>query len=112
MSNCLKDKYSVSAIICAAGKGQRAGFAKNKLLLSFDGSTVLEKTISAFDFPSIHEIIVTASETDFQEISALCSAYPRTRVVLGGNDSYIAMCHKCWVRGIREHRKIKLHGQN
>ena len=34
------------------------------------------------------------------------------QVVLGGNDSYIAMCHKCWVRGIREHRKIRLHGQN
>ena len=34
------------------------------------------------------------------------------QVVLGGNDSYIAMCHKCWIRGIREHRKIKLHGQN
>ena len=34
------------------------------------------------------------------------------QVVLGGNDSYIAMCHKCYLRGIREHRKIKLHGQN
>ena len=34
------------------------------------------------------------------------------QVVLGGNDSYIAMCHKCYVRGIREHKKIKLHGQN
>ncbi len=34
------------------------------------------------------------------------------QVVLGGNDSYIAMCHKCYVRGIQEHRKIKLHGQN
>ena len=34
------------------------------------------------------------------------------QVVLGGNDSYIAMCHKCWIRGIRERRKIKLHGQN
>ena len=32
-------------------------------------------------------------------------------VVLGGNDSYIAMCHKCYIRGIREHKKIKLHGQ-
>ena len=32
------------------------------------------------------------------------------QVMLGGNDSYIAMCHKCWIRGIREHRKIKLHG--
>ena len=33
------------------------------------------------------------------------------QVVLGGNDSYIAMCHKCYIRGIRERRKIKLHGQ-
>jgi thymidine kinase len=34
------------------------------------------------------------------------------QVQLGGNDSYIAMCHRCWLRGIRENRKIKLHGQN
>ena len=33
------------------------------------------------------------------------------QVVLGGNDSYIAMCHKCYLRGIREHKRIKLHGQ-
>ena len=31
------------------------------------------------------------------------------QVVLGGNDSYIAMCHKCYVKGIQEHKKIKLH---
>ena len=34
------------------------------------------------------------------------------QVVLGGNDSYIAMCHRCYIQGIRERRKIKLHGQN
>ena len=34
------------------------------------------------------------------------------QVVLGGNDSYIAMCHRCYIRAIREHKKIKLHGQN
>ena len=33
------------------------------------------------------------------------------QVFLGGNDAYIAMCHKCYVKGIREHRKIRLHGQ-
>lgn len=33
------------------------------------------------------------------------------QVVLGGNDSYIAMCHKCYVRGIREKKTIQLHGQ-
>ena len=32
------------------------------------------------------------------------------QLLLGGNDSYLAMCHKCWVRGIRERRKMKLHG--
>ena len=35
-----------------------------------------------------------------------------SQVFLGGNDSYIAMCHKCYMRGIREHRVIRLHGQN
>lgn len=34
------------------------------------------------------------------------------QVVLGGNDSYIAMCHRCYESGIREHKVIKLHGQN
>ncbi len=32
------------------------------------------------------------------------------QIQLGGNDSYIAMCHRCYVNGIREHRIIKLHG--
>ncbi len=31
------------------------------------------------------------------------------QVVLGGNDSYIAMCHKCYTRGIRSHKVITLH---
>ena len=34
------------------------------------------------------------------------------QVVLGGNDCYIAMCHRCYVNGIRERKKIRLHGQN
>ena len=34
------------------------------------------------------------------------------QVVLGGNDCYIAMCHRCYTRSIREHKKIKLHGEN
>ena len=31
------------------------------------------------------------------------------QILLGGNDSYIAMCHRCWQRAIAEHRKVKLH---
>ena len=34
------------------------------------------------------------------------------QVVLGGNDSYSAMCHRCWIKGIKEHKKIKLHGSH
>ena len=31
------------------------------------------------------------------------------QVLLGGNDSYIAMCHRCWIRGVRENRVVQLH---
>ena len=34
------------------------------------------------------------------------------QVYLGGNDAYNALCHRCYMKSIREHRKIKLHGQN
>lgn len=34
------------------------------------------------------------------------------QVFLGGNDAYIAMCHKCYVAGIRENRVIRLHHHN
>lgn len=34
-----------------------------------------------------------------------------SQVFLGGNDSYIAMCHKCYQDYIRQHRKVELiHG--
>ena len=29
------------------------------------------------------------------------------QVVLGGNDRYLAMCHKCWKESIAEHRKVR-----
>lgn len=77
-------KQTVGVIICAAGKGLRAGFACNKLLIPYGGERVLKKTLSAFDFPLIDEIVVTSSEEDFADISALCAPFPRTRVVLGG----------------------------
>ncbi len=77
--------YTVGVILCAAGKGLRAGFEKNKLLVPFQGSTALEISLSAFDFPAIDEIIVTASKEDYEEISALCKRFARTSVVVGGD---------------------------
>ena len=31
------------------------------------------------------------------------------QVLIGGNDCYIAMCHRCYKKAIEEHKKIKLH---
>ena len=81
---------SVSVIICAAGKGTRAGFEKNKLLLplpdfSTQGKSVLFKTISAFDLDSINEIVVAASLSDFDEVSKICKEFPKAKPTLGGN---------------------------
>ena len=78
-------------------------------------------------FPGSRRLMEVADS--FQEIKTVCdcgvkatvnarideNGYVVTQgaqVQLGGNDSYIAMCHKCYIRGIREHKKIKLHGQN
>ena len=79
--------YKICAIICAAGKGNRAGFDKNKLLVPFgwEGNCVLQKTLQAFNFPAIDEIVVTSSKEDFAEISKLCSAFPKAKTVLGGD---------------------------
>lgn len=78
-------KLTVCAIICAAGKGTRAGFEKNKLLIPFMGTTALEKTLSVFSFPAIDEILVTTSEADFEEVVRICSPY-KAKAVLGGCD--------------------------
>ena len=77
-------KKKVSAIICAAGKGERAGFDKNKLLIPLHGAPVLYSTLKKIDIPEIDEIIITSSEKDFAEISALASSFG-AKTVLGGS---------------------------
>ena len=78
-------------------------------------------------FPGSRRLMELADE--IQEIKTMCDCGAKAtvnaridgsghiitqgaQVVLGGNDSYIAMCHKCYVRGIRENKIIRLHGQN
>ena len=29
------------------------------------------------------------------------------QLLLGGNDRYTAMCHRCWTRNIKEHKKVR-----
>ena len=76
-------KIKVSAIICAAGKGVRAGFDKNKLLAPLHGAPALYHTLKKFHIPEIDEVIVTSSKFDFEEISALCKPFG-CKVVIGG----------------------------
>lgn len=71
-----------SAIIMAAGSGQRVGLGYNKLLYTLkDGSTILEHTISKFLF--CDEIIVVVSENDKNEISKIISN--KIKIVIGGD---------------------------
>ena len=77
-------------------------------------------------FPGSRRLMELADE--IQEIKTICDCGAKAtvnaridgdgyivtqgaQVQLGGNDSYIAMCHRCYIQGIREHKKIKLHGQ-
>ena len=76
-------EYKVSAIICAAGKGVRAGFNKNKLLAPLYGQPALYHTLKKLKTPEIDEVFVTSSKEDFAEISALCAPFGYT-VVTGG----------------------------
>ncbi len=73
----------VTAIICAAGKGERAGFNKNKLLMPLHGAPVLWRTLKKFDTPEIDEVIITSSQCDREEISALAAPFG-FKVVSGG----------------------------
>lgn len=73
----------VSAIICAAGTGERAGFGRNKLLVTLFGAPALYHTLKQFDIPEIDEVIVTSSSIDYREIKALCAPFGYG-VTLGG----------------------------
>ena len=77
-------KQSVAVVLCAGGKGLRAGFEKNKLLTPLQGERVLKKTISAFNYSAIDEIIVVASKDDYNEVCELCIPYQKAKVTLGG----------------------------
>ncbi len=73
-----------SLILTCAGKGERAGFEKNKLLTSINGTTVLERSFSTFVKSGlIDEYVITASKEDFNEISLIANRYG-AKTVLGG----------------------------
>lgn len=80
----------VSAIICAAGTGERAGFGRNKLLAPFYGAPALYHTLKQFNISEIDEVIVTSSADDYKEIKALCAPFGYG-VILGGKTRYLGV---------------------
>lgn len=75
-------KYS--AMILAAGSGQRCGFGYNKLLYRFeDGETILEKNVRAFERQAdCAQIVLVISEGDEEIIRSLFGN--RVEYVYGG----------------------------
>lgn len=74
------------AIITAGGSGERSELKFNKNLFFFDGSTVIEKTVSAFlSVDEIDEIIITAPKNDVAEFKdLLLPLSKKIRIVVGG----------------------------
>lgn len=79
---------NISVIVCAAGRGERAGFDKNKLMAPLNGAPVLHYTLSAFEaFGRQYtggntEKIVVCAEDD-AETTVFCRMYG-WKVVRGG----------------------------
>ena len=74
----------VTLILTCAGKGARAGFGKNKLLVDMDGKTCLERTFEIFTQSGlIDNYIITASKEDYHALSAIIGK--RAEIVTGGD---------------------------
>lgn len=80
----------ISAVICAGGKGTRAGFSENKLLKNALGIPVLERTLAAFSLPQIDEIVVAAAKGDFAQIQPLCKKYG-AKITEGGATRFLSV---------------------
>ena len=88
----------ISAVICAGGKGTRAGFPQNKLLKNVLGIPVLERTLAAFSLPEISEIVVAAAQDDWSAIVPLCKKYG-AKIVEGGETRFFSVYNALGVIG-------------
>jgi 2-C-methyl-D-erythritol 2,4-cyclodiphosphate synthase/2-C-methyl-D-erythritol 4-phosphate cytidylyltransferase len=73
-----------SLILTCAGKGLRAGFEKNKLLMPVDGEICFLKALNVFiRSGKIDEYIITANKDDFDQIKSLSPDF--VKIVVGGD---------------------------
>lgn len=73
----------ITVILCAAGKGERAGFPENKILRERNGLPVLCYSLSAFS-PFADEILIACRKEDKARVDALLAPFPSARTVIGG----------------------------
>ena len=81
----------ISAIIVAAGKGERAGFLQNKVLEEYNGMPVLSYSLSAF--AHLDELIVVCRSEDEEQIKKLLSPFPHAKTCLGGETRMESVYH-------------------
>ena len=87
----------VTSVICAAGSSSRMKGAagKRKQLLFFDGMTVIERTVLAFERDKVtDEIVVVCPDTMTEEFSSLLDALKLTkplRFAKGGAERQISV---------------------
>ena len=81
----------ISLLLTCAGKGVRAGFNQNKLLVPINGVTTLERSLeNIYSFNLVDEIVVTSSSEDFLVVSQIGAKY-NAKVVLGGETRTISV---------------------
>ena len=82
-----------TVIIAAAGKGERAGFARNKLFEKVNGEPVIFATASVFDnLTDVDEIIVTYRAGEKEELeNALKRIKTPLRFVEGGATRFLSV---------------------
>lgn len=84
------DGHRVSAIVTCAGKGTR--FGSNKLLVTIDGMTVIERTVRAIMTPIVDEVVVTVSRENEAEYRRILVDEAGLDVVLveGGAERHLS----------------------
>ena len=85
---------NITAIIAAAGKGNRSGLNENKIFYNINGEPVILKTVKIFDeTPKIDEIVIVYSDGEKQKIEEILNGKitKPLRYVLGGNTRFLSV---------------------
>lgn len=78
----------VTAIIAAAGSGNRMGAGKNKVLLEIGGREIISRTVEVFEnCPLIDEIIIVTRSCDIDECKSAVKRFGKVSAVTAGGET-------------------------